>query len=307
MDKLYLIEGLNDVLIEKEIKNILKKINEDDLEIIKYDLEETTIDNVIEDLDTYDMFLHKKVVICRNPIFLNEKVDETFNLSKLIKYIENPSDNILIIVTNKINNRLKTTSLFLKYFKHIKIKEVSLDSFVKENITGYKMDNMTIKYFLNKVGKDFLMVQEELEKLKKYKLDEKVITKEDIDLITIKNIEASIFDLIDAIIKKDKVKSYELYNHFITNGTEIFQILILLSNQIRLLYNVKVLGNLSDTDISSMLGVHEYPVKLARSKGYSYQKNELLNLLYDLAVIDEDIKSGKQLIDISFLTFIMQM
>ena len=84
-------------------------------------------------------------------------------------------------------------------------------------------------------------------------------------------------------------------------------ILVLLSNQIRLIYNVKALSYLSDLDISRQLGVKEYPVKLARSKGYSYSKRELLTLLYDLSIIDSDIKSGKQLVDVSFLSFVMQM
>lgn len=305
-NKLYLIEGLNDVLIQKEIDKIILDNKNDEVEVIRYDLTENLIDVVIEDLDTYDMFLKQKIVICTNPVFLQEK-DENFNTLKFEKYIKNPSDNILIIVTNKLNNRLKITNLVTEYFKLIKIKEISYDNFVKENIKGYKMDSLTIKYFLNKVGKDYNMILQELIKLKNYKLDTKVITNSDIDLITNQNIEASIFDLIDAIIKKDKVKSYELYNHFINNGTEVFQILILLSNQIRLIYNVKVLSHLSDFEISNKLGVKEYPVKLARSKGFSYKKGELLNLLYDLSIIDEDIKSGKQLIDVSLLTFVMQM
>jgi len=304
MDKLYLIEGINDFLIQKEVDKIIKNVNVD-IDVIKYD-SETTVDLVIETLDTYDMFLKQKIVIWENPLFLLEK-QEDFNDKKFLKYLDNPSDNILIITTNKLNNRLKLTSLVLDKFKHIKVKEISPSLFLKDNIKGYKMDNITINYFLNKVGKDFNMIYEELNKLKSYKLDDKIITKEDINLVTNQNIEASIFDLIDAIIKKDKVKSYELYNHFITNGTEIFQILVLLSNQIRLIYNVKVLSNLSDFEISKMLDTKEYPVKLARGKGYSYKKNELLNLLYDLAVIDEDIKSGKQLIDVSLITFIMQM
>ena len=306
MDKLYLIEGQNNFLIQKEIQKIIKNTKEE-TEIIKYDLETSKIDEVIETLDTYDMFLKEKIVICSNPSFLLEKTDETFNIDKFTKYINNPSDNILIIITNKINNRLKLANLVLEKFKYIKVKEITPIMFLKDNLLDYKIDNMTINYFLNKVGSDFNIIYQELNKLKSYKLDDKTIKKEDIDLITNQNIEASIFDLIDAIIKKDKKKSYELYNHFITSGTEIFQILVLLSNQIRLIYNVKVLSYLSDLEISKKLDTKEYPVKLARSKGYSYQKEELLKLLYDLAILDEDIKSGKQLIDISFLTFIMQM
>ena len=108
-------------------------------------------------------------------------------------------------------------------------------------------------------------------------------------------------------IKKDKEKVYELYLHFINNGVEIIQIMILLANQIRLIYNVKVLNNLSDKEISNLLSVHEYPVKLARGKSINYSKKELLNLLYNLSILDEDIKNGNCLENVSFLTFIMQM
>ena len=304
MDKLYLIEGESSTLIQKEIDKIIKKLS--NVEIIKYDLSESSLDNVIETLDTYDMFLHQKVVIVNNVNFLLEK-DENFKEEKFLKYINNPSDNILILVTNKINNRLKLVKTILDKFNYIKVSSMNLTTYVKSILGVYQMDNDTIRYFLNKVGSDYHFIYEELNKLMTFKLDSKIILKKDIDLITSKNIEASIFDLIDAIIKKNKKKTYELYNHFISNGTEIFQILVMLANQIRLIYNVKVLSHLTDYEISLKLEVKEYPVKLAIEKGYSYKKEELLSLLYNLAIIDEDIKSGKQLIDVSFISFVMQM
>lgn len=303
MERLILIEGENPVLIQKEIKNILNKLT--DYELIKYDLSESIIDNVIEDLDTYDMFLKQKVIVCNNPLFLLEKTD--FNEEKFLKYINNPSDNILIIIVSKLNSRLKITNLVKKTFKTITIKNLSYKDFIISNLDSYKMDNLVINYFLSKVGTDYNVIASELDKLKLYKSLEKVIKKEDIDLITNKNIESNIFDLIDAIVKKDKEKVYELYLHFINNGVEIIQIMILLANQIRLIYNVKVLNNLSDKEISNLLSVHEYPVKLARGKAINYSKKELLNLLYNLSILDEDIKNGNCLENISFLTFIMQM
>ncbi len=304
--RLYIIESTNEILIQKEINKILKKIP-GEYNLIKYDLTINSIEDLIEALDTYDMFLNMKVVLGYNSSFLKEKVDDTFNLNSLLKYLNNPSDNILIFITDKINNRLKLVNDILKYFEVIKPKDLNSETFVKENLEDYQMDYPTIKYFLEKVGSNLENIQEELKKLKLYKLEEKTILKSDIDLITKKNIESSIFDLIEAIIQKNKKRTYELYQYFINNGTEIFQILVLLSNQIRLIYNVKVLSNLSDALISQKLGVKEYPVKLARGKGYAYSKKELLTLLNNLAILDEDIKSGKQLPEICFLTFVMQM
>ena len=303
MDKLILIEGENPVLIQKEIDKIINKLT--NYELIKYDLNEIEFNKIIEDLDTYDMFLKQKVIIGYNPLFLIEKTD--FKEDKLLKYINNPSDNILILVVNKLNNRLKLVTEIKKVFKIITIKNIDYNTFIENNLEDYKMDKSTIQYFLNKVGQNYNIIESELEKLKLYKVDKKIITKEDIDLVSNRNIESSIFDLIDSIVKKDKKKVYELYEHFLSSGTEIIQIMIMLANQIRLIYNVKVLNRLSDSEISNLLEVHEYPVKLARNKGYNYSKKELLNMLYNLAILDEDIKSNKCLQNISFLTFIMQI
>ena len=303
MDKLILIEGENPVLIQKEIDKIINKLT--NYELIKYDLNEIEFNKIIEDLDTYDMFLKQKVIIGYNPLFLVEKID--FKEDKFLKYINNPSDNILILVVNKLNNRLKLVTEIKKVFKIITIKNIDYNTFIENNLEDYKMDKSTIQYFLNKVGQNYNIIESELEKLKLYKVDKKIITKEDIDLVSNRNIESSIFDLIDSIVKKDKKKVYELYEHFLSSGTEIIQIMIMLANQIRLIYNVKVLDRLSDSEISNLLEVHEYPVKLARNKGYNYSKKELLNMLYNLAILDEDIKSNKCLQNISFLTFIMQI
>ena len=304
MEKLYIIESDNQTLINKEIDKITKNIK-GEFELIKYDLEINTIDDVIESLDTYGLFSNKKIVLAYNPPFLVQKQED--NLDKFFKYLDNPSDNILILITPKINNVLKVVKTINKYFKIIKLNDINLEGFVKDNLEDYKMDRMTLMYFLSKVSKDLNAILTELDKLKMYKLDSKVILKEDIDLVTRESFENTIFDLIEAIIKKDKKKSYELYNHFISSGTEIFQILVLVSNQIRLIYNVKVLNTMSDSKISEILGVKEYPVKLARGKGINYSKKELLSLLHKLAILDQDIKSGKQLPNICFLTFVMEM
>lgn len=304
MEKLYIIESDNQTLINKEIDKIEKNIK-GEFELIKYDLEINTIDDVIESLDTYGLFSNKKIVLAHNPPFLVQKQED--NLDKFFKYLDNPSDNILILITPKINNVLKVVKTINKYFKIIKLNDINLEGFIKDNLEDYKMDRMTLMYFLSKVSKDLNAILTELDKLKMYKLDSKVILKEDIDLVTRESFENTIFDLIEAIIKKDKKKSYELYNHFISSGTEIFQILVLVSNQIRLIYNVKVLNTMSDSKISEILGVKEYPVKLARGKGINYSKKELLSLLHKLAILDQDIKSGKQLPNICFLTFVMEM
>ena len=52
MNNNYLIYGLDEYLINKEIDKIIKKNNIDKNSIIKYSLNEDSIDNILEDEDT---------------------------------------------------------------------------------------------------------------------------------------------------------------------------------------------------------------------------------------------------------------
>ena len=83
-------------------------------------------------------------------------------------------------------------------------------------------------------------------------------------------------------------------------------IIRILSNKIRLIYQVKVLlqdGN-SDENISKLLKVHVYPVKLAREASYRYSEKNLLEKLEKLANLDLEIKSGETLGQVEFETLL---
>ena len=103
MQNNYLLESESTVLIKDCIDKIIKKNGFDDATISSYDLEEVLIDNALEDIDTYSFLSSKKVIIIKN-LFL-EKDDK--KIQHLLKYIDNPNkDNLLIITTDKIDSRL---------------------------------------------------------------------------------------------------------------------------------------------------------------------------------------------------------
>ena len=105
MNNNYLIYGEDLFLIKENIKKIINasKINEDS--IIKYNMEENRIETLVEELNMYDMFGNKKIVISDNSIFLSSEVkkDNNYNTDLLLEYLKNPNpESILIIVLNKI-------------------------------------------------------------------------------------------------------------------------------------------------------------------------------------------------------------
>ena len=309
MNNLYFIETDIHELLEIKVNEILieNKLTNDNL--ITYDMEETSINDAILDLDTYSLFNERKVVLCKNCIFLSTSKSEIeHDVLVLEKYLNNPNpDNILILSVNKSDGKKNIVKLVKEKCQVIEVKVDAFD-YVKNYVKGYKMPDEVIRYLIINTTEDIAHITNELDKLMAYKLDEKEITKEDIDLITIKRIDSNIFDLIDAIISKNKEKSLRIYNEMTNYGEDIFKIFVSLSNQIRLIYQVKVLKNLTNEEIADILKLKNIKqVSALRYKIDKYTSNELLDYLHRLSIMDEELKLGKSIDKIVFPTFIASL
>jgi len=308
MNNLYFIENDNHLILDKYVKEILKENNFSEDELIKYDLSVSNIYDVIVELNTYSLFGNRKIVYANDATFLTaDKCEINHDIDEFIKYINNPSDNILILSCRKLDGKKNISKLVKEKFKIIDVN-INYQDYIKEKTKGYKFSTSDIIYFLSLVTEDIDRINNELDKLMMYKFDTKEITKKDIDLIVVKKIDDNVFDLIKAIIKKDKKQSLIIYNDIICYGEEIFKILISLSNKIRLLLQVKILSKENDLDIANQLGIKN-PKQLyfLRQEIATYKKEELIDYLYKLAIMDEELKLGKTIPEVVFPIFIASL
>ena len=308
---LYLIESNNSVIINNKIDEILKKNKLDKESIIRYDLVDVPISDVINELDTYGLFANRKVVIGDNALFLSASRTKTVehNLESLEKYIANPSvDNILILICEKLDNKRKIVKL-LKEKGTLISTEVSIDTIIKNSLEDYSMDYRTINYFINYCGGDIERILNELEKLKCFKLEDKKIEVDDINKVVVRSLDDNVFDFINAVVEKNRLKAYDIYKELLYKGEEETKLIIMVSDQIRLIYNCKCLlsDGMNQNEIATFLGVHPYKIKLAISSSYSYTKKELLTMLNKLYRIDKSIKTGKDTTKIGFQVFILSL
>ena len=292
----YIIEATDYIVVTSKIKDILKKNNLSLDMIIKYDLLETPISVAIEDLDTYNFLSSNKVVVCDNAYFLTSNKPRgaiSHNEESLEHYLKNPSnDNYLILICDKIDTRKKLVKLVDK--NNIYSGEINIDDLIKEHLENYQMDFKTTKYLINYCENDNERILTELEKLKCYKIDDKKITIDDINNAVVKLSGDNIFALIDAVISKNRIKAYEIMNDLIDRGEDINKIIIMVSDQFRLMYQSKELRmqGYSEDKIASALKVHPYRVKLALEKGYRYSSQTLLTNLDYFFELDYMIKTG---------------
>lgn len=296
MENFYLIYGSDKSLIQNELNKLLKKLKVED--IVKYDMTNSNILDIVEDASTVGLFSPKKIIILEDCFFLgtNKTIDQ---LEVLEKYIEkyNPSNYcIFLAYIEKVDTRKKIYKLLSKH-KVIELKKVDkeyLKKYVEDIIAKEKYKMESIDYFLDKVGTNISNVKNELDKLMMYKLTDKEIQREDIDKVVIQTLDDEIFVLSDAIIYKNTSKALHLLEEFLNKNYDEMQIVMLLANQFRFLFQVKRLLNKNkyEGEIAKILEVNPYRVKYAVKKLYSYSESMLLEYIQKLAKIDHDVKLG---------------
>ena len=304
----YLIESSDFLSFQKEKEKIIKDKKFSDAEISTYDLEEVELDNALEDLDTYGFLSSRKVIILLN--IENLKYDDNKkDLDHLIKYIENPNPDNLLIIYSRGNNTLKTIKELKKVCKIIEVN-ISIKDYIKNTFKDYKIDfkaiNMLEEYCLN----DFTKVVSECSKLKNYKCDDKVITCDDIDILVNKKLGDSrdlTFAFSRSLAEKNKKESLEKYKELLEYNIEPLSIIGLLASQIRIIYQVKLLEEkgMKDREISEVLGEKEFRIKKTRELTRLYSKDELLKLMQKLSDMDYRLKTedidGNNLIELFIL------
>ena len=297
MKNFYLLYGDDKAILNKEINDLKKKISINDDAVIYYDI--IDINNIIDEALTIGMFSSDKLIIIDSTSYLSEK-KEVSNISYLEDYFNNYNSNsYLLFISNSssIDSRKKLVKLISGKGEIKKIEATSdyLVHYVKDYLDDYEISGINISYFLSRCGTNINNINNELDKLKLYKLDDKVITKDDIELLVEENMDNSVYDLVNSLLKNDNGRAIKLYREFTENGMDVSQIIAIIAAQIRLLFQVKRLYNSgkSNDEIAKILEFKSvYRVKYLLSDSYYYSEDDLLKYLLKLADIDRDIKLG---------------
>lgn len=311
MKNFYLLYSDDKAILNKEINDLKNKLTACDEAIIYYNIND--VNAIMDEALTIGMFSSDKLIIIDSTSYLSEK-KEIDDINILENYFEHFNPNsYLIFISNSdsIDSRKKIVKL-ISGSGEVKKIEASLDylsGYVKNYLDGYKISNTDVSYFLSRCGNNIDNISNELDKLKLYKLDDKVITKDDITLLVEENTDDSIYDLVSSILKNDSKRAMRLYKGFKDDGVDANQILAIIASQIRLLFQVKRLYNngKSNDEIAKILEFKSvYRVKYLLSDSYYYAEDDLIKYLSKLSNIDKEIKSGNGNGDVLLELFIAQ-
>ena len=290
----YLIKNSSISLINKKIEELIKELNFNGSSITTYDLEEDSINLLIEDADTISFLTPRKVIIGKN---LSNNNFSDISIKTLSKYLDNPNNDVLLIfTTTNIDTRKKNVKEVINKLTLVNIssdtKEVIKD-ILKDYDIEYRVINLLEEYYSD----DLERLINETKKLALSFINTKKITYKDTLNLLVKplnNKDNLAFDLVREIALKDKKKALNIYNELLNYNIESYALFGLLESQYRLLYQVMVLNkrNISYNEISNILEVHPFRVKKTLELVRYYTLKEIRKILKNLADIDFKIKSG---------------
>ena len=135
----------------------------------------------------------------------------------------------------------------------------------------------------------------EIRKLIEYAGQGGTITKEAVDMLSIKKLESVIFDLTDTLGKKDTKKALEVLQNLIYQKEPLQKILITLYNHFKKIYLTKIAIK-ENKNIAQSLNLkpnQTFLVKKYQMQSKYFKENELKIILQSLRDLDYKYKIGE--------------
>jgi len=301
----FTVLGVQAVLCEKKIGEILERHGIGAGDVTSYDMLEHAVGEAIFDASSLAFLSPKKAIIIKNPDFLTGSGKSGgHDLEAFERYLANPSqDNLLIVYApyEKLDERKKVVKALRKHSKFYVFEtysEATLKQWFQKKLQelGIQFDPRALDLVAELTGGKIDLMYAELEKIDLYFLGEasKVSTLEVVESLMSRRLEDNVFLLTEQIVGNKRVKAHQIYQDLLQQKTEPFRLLIMIANQFRLMKQVLGLqrSGYGQPEIAKMLGVHPYRVKLIGNQSHRYDVAKLEGYLATIAQMDVDIKTG---------------
>ena len=145
------------------------------------------------------------------------------------------------------------------------------------------------------VGNDLYQLHNEIEKLVAYTDGQRPITTDDIQLLTPHARQANIFDMVDALGRRDGKTASRIYHQLLDAGDHPLALLGMIIRQFRLMIQVQELAPKlgSPQAIARELRQNPYPIQKILAQSKNYTPEQLVAVYHKLLDTDVDIKTGR--------------
>lgn len=307
IDPVYLLTGLEQHLFDSTITRLKKALPDiDAASVIRFDLDETPVEAVIEEADTLPFLEDRKLIIAGNASFLkaSDKTREkvTHNLELLEAWLANPSPTATVVFIapyEKLDARKRITKIIKEHATVIESKRLQgkdLFTWIQQEAgaNGSRIGPTEAEFLVKMAGDDLLALSSEIGKMATYLNGNGDITAEVIESLVPRTPEMDVFRLTDAYVSGKVSNTVAIYHDLLRNGEEPIMLTSLIASQVRLMVHVGLLQKkgYQQHQIAKTLSVHPYRVKLMMENRSLPSSERLLLIISKLAAIDYKLKSS---------------
>ena len=232
----------------------------------------------------YPMFAERQVVILK-------EAKQMRDIDKLEPYIENPLPSTIFVVSykdKKVDGRSKLAKTLKSKGEMLTTKKMydnQLPDWTLEMVKKHQLsiNQKALMLLVDHVGNDLSRIENEIEKLAVNLAGRTNITEDDIEKYIGISKEFNVFELQEAIGRKDLSKSIRIIQYFEANpkAAPIQLVLPALYNYFSKVYMLFGLQNPDEKSAASALGVNPYFIKdyLSSARKYEYTGVEKALLL----------------------------
>ena len=222
-------------------------------------------------------------------IFVEAEVDKRNKLKELLNQVDkilDITDNELFKAVKKLGTVAELNGLPEKDLK------VWAAAYLKKN--GKNITEQNLLYFFQKVGVDMKSLENEMDKLIAYSMDETIITREMLDEVCVEQTEGTIFQMIDAIGMKDQDQALRLYYDLLEVREKPMSILFLIIRHFTILNQLKDLSRLglAAGEVASKVGIPPFTVRKYQSQVKNFKGKEIIRNIERCAQVEQEIKTG---------------
>ena len=297
LKQIYLLYG-EEAYLKKQYRDKLHQAIvplEDTMNYAYYEGKGINVREVIDLAETLPFFAEHRLIVLENSGFFKNASPELADYLK-----ELPETTAMIFVESEIDKRGKLYKAVKEKGRIVELgrqDEGTLLRWIAGNVRreGKQITEQTIRFFLTKVGTDMENIQKELEKLFCYTLDKQEISAEDVEEICTTQITNQVFDMVEAVAKKQQRKALDYYYDLLALKEPPMRILFLLTRQFRLLWEVKDMDRQGypRKEIATKAGLHPFVVGKYQEQARAFSEPALRKILEDSVDMEECIKTGR--------------
>ena len=229
-----------------------------DFGIERYDASQTTSTSLIEGVQAMPFLAGKRLVIIQDPADNKQFIESFPNSIAMIA-----DDTEIIFVQSKFDKRSSFYKFLQKHAENYVFDELSESELLRwiqdyAKLKKGSIQSRDAQYLIERIGTSQTKLQSELDKLFSYT---DAITKETIDLLTVRSVQSSIFDLIEALFAGKPAKALAMYKEQRMQKVEPLQIVAMIVWQLHILALVKTGSGQSSDTIAREAKINPYVVR----------------------------------------------